>query len=108
MAADLFTLRRCCRLACRLGPHENAHPHQCQHPAACGQVLLASHAAWFRMQRCKDRFEACLGLSALRAASPGGVSSPSKPPPQPRELREWVEASQVQRPVPLRAYIKAE
>ena len=70
----------------------------CRPPAACAQVLLISHEGWFRMQRCKDRFEACLGLSALRAASPAGVLPPSKAPAQPWVARVWLSASQVHRP----------
>ena len=53
-------------------------------------MLLASHTTWFRLQRCKDRFEACLGINALRAAQGGGsgaaaAAPPPPPPPPPRD-----------------------
>ncbi len=60
------------------------------HPAV-RQVLLASHTAWFRAQRCKDRFAACLGVAALKAApSAAAAAPPSSPeaaaPSEPRPI----------------------
>lgn len=36
-------------------------------------TLLSVHAAYFHRQRCKDRFEGALGISALRSAVAGGA-----------------------------------
>jgi hypothetical protein len=33
------------------------------------QVLIASHKAWLKLQRCKDRFEPLLCLDALKTCS---------------------------------------
>ena len=47
----------------------------------CWQVLVASHKAWLKLQRCKDRFEPLLCLDALKDCSdaPAGAAvSPSK------------------------------
>ena len=33
------------------------------------QVLLDSHAAWYRKQRCSDPFEAVLGLDTVKRAA---------------------------------------
>ncbi|KAK9834263.1 hypothetical protein WJX81_001484 [Elliptochloris bilobata] len=63
-----------------------------QEPRLIGllKVLLASHTTWFRAQRCKDRFEACLGLNALRASPCAGPCAPPKAPGQERLVESLV------------------
>ncbi|KAK9869086.1 hypothetical protein WJX84_007951 [Apatococcus fuscideae] len=41
------------------------------------RLLLHCHAEWLKVQRCKDRFEAHLGISQLREAAPD--ATPRKP-----------------------------
>ena len=53
-------------------------------------MLLGSHRAWLKLQRCKDRFEPLLRLDALKApggahgAALGGGSSSAAAPPAAR------------------------
>ncbi len=43
------------------------------------QVLVASHKAWLKLQRCKDRFEPLLSLGALKCCSekPSSAAAPT-------------------------------
>lgn len=43
-------------------------------------TLLSTHAAYFQRQRCRDRFEGALGITALRARADGDAAPPRPPP----------------------------
>lgn len=48
----------------------------------CVQVLLASHKAWLKLQRCKDRFEPLLRLDALKSCSSKPAAVLAAPAPR--------------------------
>ncbi|KAK9812754.1 hypothetical protein WJX72_003030 [[Myrmecia] bisecta] len=43
------------------------------------KILLETHTKWFRLQRCKDRFEAQLSIAALKASASGPPPAPQPP-----------------------------
>lgn len=54
--------------ACPLGHTVSWQSLHCT-PNRLWQVLIASHKAWLKLQRCKDRFEPLLCLDALKTCS---------------------------------------
>lgn len=78
MVSALYNMYKLCAAMCYPAGECVSRPEAgCVWP--CWQVLIASHKAWLKLQRCKDRFEPLLCLDALKGCSNAPVGAAASP-----------------------------